>query len=82
MQTVVPKQLGIQNAQHREILRFTNGIANTGAGPLQIRPDPPQRTDQPEGTVTKAIQEILDADGNVVADHLASTFACAPRHAA
>jgi hypothetical protein len=33
MLTVVPQQLGLQNVQQREILRFSNGIANLGPGP-------------------------------------------------
>ena len=41
----------IMNQQQRDILRFSNGIANTGDGPWALRPD-----FQP--TVTNAIQEI------------------------
>ena len=44
LQTVVPRHLGVQNAQQRETLRFANGIANTGAGHLRMRPDPPVGT--------------------------------------
>ena len=32
LQTVVPLQLQIVNQDQREILRFSNGIANTGNG--------------------------------------------------
>lgn len=73
LQTVVPLHLQIQNQQQREILRFSNGIANTGDGPWALRPEH-------VGGVTNAIQEIRDADGNVVSEHLASTFEFHPAH--
>ncbi len=55
MRTVVPQHLNLVNEHQREILRFSNGIANTGGGPWAMRPDPPldQATD-----FTTAIQEI------------------------
>ena len=46
LRTVVPLHLQIVNSHQREILRFSNGIANTGAGNLQMRPLFPV-TDQP-----------------------------------
>ena len=73
LQTVVPTHLGIQNQQQRETLRFSNGIANTGDGPWALRPEH-------VGGVTNAIQEIRDANGNVVSEHLASTFEFHPQH--
>jgi hypothetical protein len=36
--TVVPGQIGIHNQQQEEWLRFTNNIANLGAGPLWMEP--------------------------------------------
>lgn len=71
LQTVVPKHLGIQNAQQREILRFSNGIANTGEGDWRMTPDPP-----PGSTteVTNAVQQLLDAGGNVVSETVVSRF--------
>src|SRR3972149_1169700 len=63
LQTVVPKRLSIQNVQQREILRFTNGIANRGAGSWQLRPEL-----KPD--VTLARQEILDANGSVGKDRV------------
>lgn len=36
LRTVVPLHLGLQNQQQQEILRFSNGIANVGAGPLRF----------------------------------------------
>ena len=73
LQTVVPLHLQIQNAQQRDILRFSNGIANTGDGPWALRPEH-------VGGVTNAIQEIRDASGQVVREHLASTFEFHPAH--
>lgn len=67
LRTVVPTHLQLVNSQQREILRFSNGIANTGDGPLQLRP-------QQDGDVTLGIQQILDADGNVVEEFVASVF--------
>jgi hypothetical protein len=62
--------IGIWNQQKREILRFSTTHWNQGAGNLQIRgadqvgPCPPDIT---EGDLcTFAVQEILDAAGNVV----------------
>jgi hypothetical protein len=67
LQSVVPSHLSIQNEHQREMLRLTNGIYNTGGGPLQIRgtsvaPCPAPLT----GDCTYATQEILDSSGNVV----------------
>jgi hypothetical protein len=74
LRTVVPKHLNIQNTGQREFLRFSNGIANTGPGNLQFR------AEAPNARVTNAIQEILDAEGNVVDSFIASTFAFHPAH--
>ncbi len=41
LMTVVPKHLGIQNQQQREILRFSNGLANLGEGPWWLAPEFP-----------------------------------------
>ena len=73
LQTVVPLQLQIVNQDQREILRFSNGIANTGDGDWRLRPD-----FQP--TVTNAIQEILDENGNKVYEQQVSTFEFHPQH--
>jgi len=77
LQTVVPKHLGIQNKHQRELLRFTNGIANRGAGPWRMRPEPPPGTDT---LVTTAVQEILDANGQIVCEKPVSTFEFHPEH--
>jgi hypothetical protein len=78
VQTVVPKHLGIQNTHQREILRFTNGIANTGPGHLRMRPDPIPRTS--DELTTTAIQEILDSSGKLVSERVAGTFEYHPEH--
>ena len=85
LQTVVPTQLKIQNSHQREILRFSNGIANRGAGDLRLRPEP-----VPGGIneTTDGCQEILDApafglanpEEHIVSQHLASTFEYHPGH--
>ena len=73
LQTVVPTHLQIVNQQQRDLLRFSNGIANTGPGPLALRPEN-------VGLVTNGIQEIRDADGNVVSERLASQYEFHPAH--
>ncbi len=73
LQTVVPKHLSIQNTNQREILRFTNGIANRGDGPWRLRPE-----FQPNVTIAR--QEILDASGNVVKDPIVGTYVFHPEH--
>jgi hypothetical protein len=77
LQTVVPKHLQIQNQQQREILRFTNGIANRGAGDWRMRPDPPPGTDT---LLTNAVQEILRSDGTIACERVVSSFAYHPAH--
>jgi hypothetical protein len=73
LQTVVPRQLQLVNQQQHDYLRFSNGIANTGDGPWAVRPEN-------VGGVTNAIQEIRDADGNVVDEQQVSTFEFHPAH--
>jgi hypothetical protein len=73
LRTVVPAHLQIVNQQQRDYLRFSNGIANTGQGPLALRPEN-------VGLITNGIQEIRDAEGNVVSEHLASQYEFHPAH--
>lgn len=73
LQTVVPTHLQLVNQQQRTILRFSNGIANTGPGHWRLRPEN-------QGGVTSAIQEILNADGTIAREYLASTFEFHPAH--
>ena len=77
LRTVVPTHFGIQNEHQREILRFSNGIANTGAGDWRMRPE----HDVGASTqVTNAVQEILDANGDIVHEQVVSTFEFHPAH--
>jgi len=72
LRTVVPRHLNLVNAHQRQILRFSNGIANLGSGPWQMRPVfPPDNTTL---ATQDAVQEILDADGNVVDSKVVSQF--------
>jgi len=76
MRTVVPQHLQMVNEHQREILRFSNGIANTGAGPWRMRPLYPVA-----GADTQdAVQEILDAGGSVAASKVVSQYEFHPEH--
>jgi hypothetical protein len=71
IQTIVPKSVQIVNAHQKELLRFSNGIVNTGAGHFRLRP---KLIDSGAGIEQHAIQEILDADGDIVAEHDVSKY--------
>jgi hypothetical protein len=58
LRTVVPQHLNFVHQQGRELLRFSNGIANTGAGPWALRPEH-QLGLEP---TTTAIQEIRSSN--------------------
>jgi hypothetical protein len=92
LQTVVPRHLQLVNQQQRELLRFANGIANTGAGTWAMRPDPPVAD---ATTTTTAVQEFRDKNTyykcgeqpkqvtecyNVVSERPAGTFEFHPAH--
>ena len=77
LRTVVPDHLQIANDQQHEFLRFSNAIANTGDGPWQMRPIFPLGSDL---ATQDAIQQILDANGNVVREVLVSRFEFHPEH--
>lgn len=77
LQTVIPLQLQVVNKQQREILRFSNGVANTGDGPWQMRPEFPA-TDPT--LPQKAIQQIVGSDGSIVSEHVVSEFQFHPEH--
>jgi hypothetical protein len=92
LRTVVPAHLNLVNQQQEEILRFSNGIANTGAGPWALRPDPPPAEAE---TVVSAVQEFRDSGAyykcgeqpkqvtdcyNVVGEKVAGTFEFHPAH--
>lgn len=82
IQTVVPQHLNLVNEHQREILRFSNLIANTGDGPWRMRPEFPLPDSVP-GTKQKAFQQILtssDSSGSVVCEKDASAFTYHPTH--
>ena len=96
IQTVVPAHLNLVNEHQREILRFSNGIANTGAGPWALRPEPTIEYAKANNLSTvSAIQELRDSGAyyrcgeqpkqvtdcyNVVSEKLAGTFLFHPEH--
>jgi Lysyl oxidase len=63
LQTAVPHHLQIVNQQQKELLRLSNGIANTGDGTWQMVPVIPADKNSPQ----KANQQFLDSNGNIVA---------------
>jgi hypothetical protein len=92
MRTVVPAHLQLVNEHQREILRFSNGIANTGPGPWALRPDPPIAD---ATTTVTAVQELRDSGAyyrcgeqpkqvtdcyNVVSESPRGTFEFHPAH--
>ena len=92
LRTVVPTHLQLVNAGQQEILRFSNGIANTGPGPWALRPDPPLSD---ATTTVAAVQEIRDSGAyykcgeqpkqvtacyNVVSEQTAGVFEFHPAH--
>lgn len=92
LRTVVPTHLNLVNKGQQEILRFSNGIANTGAGPWALRPEPPLAD---ATTAVSAVQELRDSGAlyrcgeqpkqvtdcyNVVSERVAGTFEFHPEH--
>ncbi len=75
IRTVVPRHLQLVHSDKRDILRFSNGIANTGAGPWAVRPVNDLALNE-----THAVQEIRDQDGQVVLECEASNYAFHPAH--
>jgi hypothetical protein len=95
LRTVVPTHLQLVNAGKKEILRFSNGIANTGEGPWALRPDPFPENATPDTTTIAAVQEFRDANAyyacgtqpknvstcyNVVSEKVAGQFEFHPAH--
>jgi hypothetical protein len=75
--TMIPQQLQIVNpgnGSKREVLRFSNGIANIGDGPWRMRPAfPADDPTQPQA----AIQELLDSrdsSGSIAYEKVVSEF--------
>ena len=82
IRTVVPQHLNLVNEHRREILRFSNLIANTGAGPWRLRPEFPLDATDPTARQT-AIQQVLnseDSSGAVVCEKPVSDFVYHPTH--
>jgi len=92
LRTVVPQHLQLVNEHQREVLRFSNGIANTGAGPWALRPEPPISD---ATTAVSAVQEIRDSGAfykcgeqpkqvmacyNIVSESVAGVFEFHPEH--
>jgi hypothetical protein len=75
LQTAAPHHFGVQNTQQREYLRFSNLIANTGAGDLRLRPEHDLATN-----LTTGYQEIFDSEGNMVVNTPVSEFVFHPQH--
>ncbi len=96
IRTVVPAHLNLVNEQQNEYLRFSNGIANTGAGPWALRPEPSIEFAKANNLSTvSAVQEIRDSGAyykcgeqpkqvtacyNVVSENTAGTFLFHPEH--
>jgi hypothetical protein len=78
LQTVVPQHLQVVRAHQRDLLRFSNGVANTGAGSLQFKPEFP--LDDLSGQTQNAIQQLLNAAGSVVYEESVSQFEFHPEH--
>jgi len=69
----IPKHLQIQNTQQQEFLRFTNAWGNIGVGNLEYEPVIP--IDNPNEAETQdALQNLFDADGNMVFSEIVSEF--------
>jgi hypothetical protein len=82
IRTVVPQHLNFVNEHQREVLRFSNLIANTGDGPWRLRPEFPLAGSDPD-TPQKAYQQVLDSrdsSGGIVCERLASEFTYHPTH--
>lgn len=73
--SAVPHHFTVQNSGQNEFLRFSNGIANIGAGPFQIRPE-----SDPATLKTIGFQEVLDASGAIVVNKAVSEFVFHPEH--
>lgn len=80
----VPAHLNIQNKQKQEILRFTTEHINIGDGALQVRSNsdigPCTVDGESYDQCTEAVQEVLDADGNVVYTQISGYAVFHPDH--
>ena len=96
IRTVVPTHLQLVNAGQQEILRFSNGIANTGPGPWALRPQPSLEVARDQNlSQVAAVQELRDSGAyykcgeqpkqvtdcyNVVSEKVAGAFEFHPAH--
>jgi hypothetical protein len=96
LRTVVPQHLQLVNEHQRDVLRFSNGIANTGPGPWALRPEPSIAfAKENDLNQLSAVQEIRDSGAfykcgeqpkqvsqcyNVVSEFTAGTFVFHPEH--
>ena len=79
----IPKHLSVQNTRQREFLRFSTTHWNFGDGALQVRgggQESPCVVDGVASVCTFAMQEILDANGQIVALHPAGIALFHPEH--
>ena len=79
----IPKHLSVQNTRQREFLRFSTTHWNFGDGTLQIRgggEESPCVVDGVATVCTFAMQEILNANGQIVALHPAGIALFHPEH--
>lgn len=79
LRTVVPQHLNLVKRQNREVLRFSNGVANVGAGPLELEP-----LGQDRNTLEDAVQNVYagptNASALVCRRSLADAFLFHPEH--
>jgi hypothetical protein len=79
LRTVVPQHLNLVNQRKREILRFSNSIANIGTGPLELEP-----LGQDRNSLEDAFQNVYagatSASALVCRRSLADAFLFHPEH--
>jgi Lysyl oxidase len=95
LRTVVPTHLQLTKKDGRELIRFSNGIANTGGGPWALRPDPFPRDAPAETATLDAVQELRSSNDvykcgeqpkqvtacyTVLSERVAGTFEFHPQH--
>jgi hypothetical protein len=78
LQTVVPQQVQLVNEHQRDIIRFSNAIANTGEGSLQFHPEFPGASEA--NPIQSAYQDIFNTDGTIAESVLISNFVFHPQH--
>jgi hypothetical protein len=69
IRTVVPQHVQLVNAGQKEILRFSNGVANTGPGPWALAPEPSLEEARELGlSEVGAVQQIRDNNAYYACD--------------